>query len=155
MGKHLKENLNTSLIKRPLCIKTVYSIWKKLLDLQTVFTKKKIGSYHLTMKSSFDKDCYLKRHLVYESKYNGCGCIYFGPTCWLATSRIQEQHKKDSEVGQQHADFRASTNFTKLNFLTGCGTVENLMTMEATEIRTLKSELNNSGRAQYWGGNST
>ena len=115
----------------------------------------KIGSYLLTIKSSFDKDCYLKRHLVYESKYNGCGCIFFGPTCWLATSRIQEQHKKDSEVGQQHADFRASTNFTKLNFLTGCGTVENLMTMEATEIRTLKSELNNSGRAQYWGGNST
>ena len=38
MRLHLKENLNTSTIKRPLCVNTVYSIWKKLLDLWTVFT---------------------------------------------------------------------------------------------------------------------
>ena len=81
----------------------------KLCDIQIIFTRK-TKTCLTPLKSSFDKN--LKSHVVYRITCNGCSSIYFGQTSRHVTTRISENQKKNSPVGQQPIE--------------GCGTAHNI-----------------------------
>ena len=104
------------------------------------FTTRKIRSCLPTLKSSFDRD--LKSHVVYEAKSSGCDSIYDGQTSRHVTTRITEQQKKDSQVGQHLVECRGATNDIEWKILDACRTVEKIMVIEDIYISKLKPALN-------------
>ena len=120
---------------------------KKLCELQEVLTKRKLRARLPTLKSSFDR--YLKSHVVYEIKSNGCGSIYVGQTSRHVTTRIRDHQKKVSQVGQHLIECLGAKNDIEWKILDACRTVEKLLIIEAIYISKLKPALNT--RDQYWG----
>ena len=123
---------------------------KKLCEPQVVFITRKFRSCLPTLKSSFNRD--LKSHVIYEIKFNGCGSICVRQTSRHVTTRMSEQQKKDSQVGQHLIEYCGATNEIEWKNLDACRTVEKLLTIEATSICKLKPALNT--RDEYRGGNS-
>ena len=80
--------------------------------------------------------------MVYESKCKGCGAIYVGQTSRHVITRITEQQKKDSQVGQHLVEYRGATNDIEWKILDDCRTVEKLMIIEAIHISKPKPALN-------------
>ena len=117
------------------------------MQLQVVFTTRKLISSLPTLKSSFDRD--LKSHVVSDIKCNGCGSIYVWQTSRHVTTMITKHHKKDSQVVQHLVECRGATNDIEWEFLDACRTVEKPMIIEAIYISKLKLALNT--RDEYRG----
>ena len=79
--------------------------------------------------------------MVYEIKCNGCGSIYVGQTSRHVTTRITEDQKKDSQVGQHLVESHGATNDIEWKILDAYRTVEKLMVIEAIYISKLKPAL--------------
>ena len=87
--------------------------------------------------------------MEYKVKCNGCSSICVGQTSRHVTTRISEDQKKDSPVGQHLVEGCGTTPNVKWEILDACRGVEKLMTIEATYIKKQKPQLNT--RDEYRG----
>ena len=72
--------------------------WKKMCELKTIFTTRKLSTFLPSLKSGYD--CNLKSHLVNGLSCCGCSSTYVGQTCRHFAKKISEHQKTDSLVGQ-------------------------------------------------------
>ena len=113
---------------------------KKLCDIQTIFTTRKLRICLPTLELSFGN--ILKSHAVYRDTCNGCNSIYVGQTSQHVTTRNSEhQKKKDPPVGQHLVECCGTAHNTYWEILDTCRGVKKLMTKEVIDIKKLKRHL--------------
>ena len=112
------------------------------LNVQVVFTTRKLESCLPSLKSAFSND--LKSRVVYKLSCSGCNSTYVGQTFRYLTTRIEEHKKADSPLGLHHQQCQLEGNSADLSWeiIDRSNNQTKLLTLEAIHIRKEKPGLN-------------
>ena len=96
---------------------------QKLSWFKFNFLNSKMKTCLRSLKSSFDKN--LKSHLVYEISCSSCESTYVGETCRHVITRVTENQRDDSPVGQHNSDCCGSSGLLIGESLNSAAKLEN------------------------------